>query len=125
MGWATNRSLLFCPPERVKSQCRPMVLGLAAWIHLVLKSQQTEMARLMRAKARNLDIVAQQIGFARHRIGPAGKEALLIIEARPPGKATADLQIFTQTMPDHVGRQHAFGRLLVVSTAGGVDVMIA
>ena len=79
----------------------------------------------MGTKTRNFDVVAKEIGVLRDFIHRAAKELLLIIKARTPGEIGADLQVLPDAVAEHVGRMHAFGRLDVMSAAGGVNVMVA
>src|SRR5205085_3297445 len=64
-------------------------------------------------------------GVAHHLAGLRLEVALLVIPARPPAQAAADVEILTQDVAHHVFRGHALRRALVVGTAGGVDVVIA
>src|SRR5262245_32332118 len=102
-----------------------MIVRVAARIVPLLESEQAEVPRAMRAEARNLDVVAQQVGIARDFIVLAGEELNLVIEARTPGEIAAYLQIFTKAVADHVLGVDALRRIRVMGTAGGVDVMIA
>ena len=62
------------------------------------------MAGLMRAKARNLDVVAEQIGILGDDIVFAGKKLFLIVKTRPPSEVGADLEILAEAVPQHVRR---------------------
>ena len=83
------------------------------------------MARLMRTKPGYLDIVAEQIRVTGGLVDLAGKELLLIIEARAPGKVAADFQILAQAGAQHIRCGNAGCWISVVLTAGGVNVVIA
>ena len=82
------------------------------------------MAGGMRAEPTHLDIVTQQVRGPRNIIWLAREETLLVVKARPPREAAADLDVFSENMPHHVARLDAFGRVIVVQTASRVDVVI-
>ena len=83
------------------------------------------MAGLMRAKARNLDVVAEKIGIQGDDIVFAGEKLFLIVKTRPPSEVGADLEILAEAVPHHVRRVNPLGRVGVMGATGGVDVVIA
>src|SRR5262245_4468831 len=83
------------------------------------------MPGLMRAKARDLDVVVQQIGWTRDQVVFTREKPLPRIESRTPGEGCPDLQVLTERVAHHVGGKHAFGRIHVVGAARGVNVMVA
>ena len=125
MGRTADGPLLFGPAQRVEAERGPMVFGIAAGINLIFEPQQTEMAGIVRAEARDFDIVTEQVGILGDFVHGPAKELFLIIETRPPSQIRAHFQIFAHAMPDHVLRPHPFGRLHVMRAAGRVNVMIA
>ena len=54
------------------------------------------MTGLVRAKARDLDVVVQQIGWTREEVVPAREEPFLRIESGTPGEGCADLQVLAE-----------------------------
>src|SRR5947208_3104029 len=83
------------------------------------------MSRLMRAEARDFNIVAQEVRVLRNFVHVSTKELLLKIEAWTPGQIATDFQIFPQAMAHHVRRRNTFGRPGVMGATGGVDMMVA
>ena len=102
-----------------------MVLGIAPRIHLLLESQQAEMSTLMGPETRNFNIIAQEVRIDGNLVILAGKKLFLVIEARTPGKVRSDLEILSLNMSKHVGGMHPFSRIRIMSTACGMNVMIA
>ena len=94
-----------------------MLLGFAAGVHLILQTQEAEMPRLMRAKARHLDVISQQVRVGGNGVVFARKELFLVIETRPPRKVAANLEVLAQYLPQHVGGMNAFGWIRVVSAS--------
>src|SRR6266516_7192316 len=103
MGRAADRSLFLRPAQRVQAERRPVLVGIAARINLLLEPQQTEMAGLMRAESRNLHIIVKQIRPHRDLVIFTSEKLFLVIEARSPGEVAADLQILPLAMADNVG----------------------
>ena len=101
-----------------------MVFGIPAGIHLLLQSQETEVARLVRSETGYLHVIAQEIGILGDRVVLAGEKLLLIVETGSPGEIRADLQVFAEAVAHHVRGMHAFGRIAVVRASSGVDVMV-
>ncbi len=54
-----------------------------------------------------------------------GEELLLIVVTGTPREHRTDIQRLTLYLTNHVFRQHAFGRILVVRAAGSMDVVVA
>ena len=102
-----------------------MVLGIAPGIHLLLESQQAEMTTLMRPETRNFNIIAQEVRIDGNLVILAGKKLFLVIEARTPGKVRSDLEILSLYVSKHVGGMHPFSGIRIMSTACGMNVMIA
>src|SRR5438128_12545844 len=108
MRRAHHGTLSFGPPQRIQTERWPVLFRITTGINLLFQAEQAQMPRLMRAESGHLDIVMKQVWILRNFVVAAGKELFLIIEAWPPGQVAAYLQVFAQTMPDHVGRMHAF-----------------
>ena len=83
------------------------------------------MAGLMRAKARNLDVVAEQIGILGDDIVFTCKKLFLIVKTRPPSEVGADFEILAEAVSQHVRRVNPLGRVGVMGATGGVDMVIA
>src|SRR5688572_10209893 len=83
------------------------------------------MPRLMRAEAGDFNVIAKQVRILGNLVILASEELLLIVEAWAPGQVGADFQVLAENLANHINRMHAFGRVGVMSAAGGVDVMIA
>jgi hypothetical protein len=64
---------------------------IAAGIVPLLQPQQAEVPRTVRAEARDLNVVAEQIRIFRDDVVLAGEELELVVEARPPGEVADDL----------------------------------
>ena len=79
----------------------------------------------MGAEARHFDVITQQVRIARDAVDFAAEELFLIIETGAPGEVGAHLQVFPNTMPEHVGRMHTLGGFHIMCATGGVDVMVA
>src|ERR1041384_1115382 len=73
----------------------------------------------------DLNVVPQQVGILRNFIYRAAEKLLLKIKAWPPSQVRADFQILAFHLPNHVRGEHAFGRFLIMSAAGGMNMMIA
>ena len=125
MRRAADRALALGPTQRIEAEGWPVFIGSATRVDLLLESQEHQMTGLMRAKARDLDVVVQQIGRTRDEVVSAREEPFLRIESGTPGEGCPDLQVLTERMAHHVRGEHAFGRIHVVSAARGVNVMVA
>ena len=79
----------------------------------------------MRAKPRNLDVVAEQIGKPGNVVVFAGEKLFLIVETRSPSKVCSDLEILAEAVAHHIRRVYPLGGVLVMGATGGVDVVIA
>ena len=79
----------------------------------------------MRTKPGHLNVVAQQVRVLRDFVHLTGEELLLVIETRSPGKITADLKIFPQTVEDHICGADALGRVFIMGAAGRMDMIVA
>ena len=83
------------------------------------------MSGVARREAGDLEVVVHQTRRRRQRMIAAAEELFLVVVRRPPGQHRCEVQRFADDLRPHVFRLHAFGRVLVVRAAGGVDVMIA
>ena len=120
-----DRTLPFGPAQRVHAQRRPVLLRVTARGELLAKFEQIEMPRLMRTKAADLYVVAQQIRVAAHVVRFAGEKLLLKIETRPPRQAAAHLHILAHDVPQHVAGHHPLCGIFIVQTARRVNVVIS
>jgi hypothetical protein len=59
MRRAADRALALGPTERIESEGWPMFVGRATRVDLLFESQEHQVTGLMRAKARDLDVVVQ------------------------------------------------------------------
>src|SRR5262249_26520880 len=57
--------------------------------------------------------------------GPGIEVTLLVVPARAPAQAAADVEVLAQDVPHHVLGGDALGGALVVRAAGRVDVVVA
>src|SRR5262245_3287857 len=110
MRRAADRALALGPTQRIEAEGWPVFKGSATRVDLLLESQEHQMTGLMRAKARDLDVVVQQIGRTRDEVVSAREEPFLRIESGTPGKGCPDLQVLTERMAHHIHGEHAFGR---------------
>ncbi len=86
MGGADHCALLLRPFKSVEPESGPVMLGLAAGIHLVLETEQAQVPGLMRAEARHLDVVSKQVRVFGDLVDLADEELFLVIEAGTPGQ---------------------------------------
>ena len=125
MREAHDAPLRLAPPEHREVPAWPLFDAGRAWVVVLLEPQQAEVAGVRRRKPRNLDVVPHQVIASRQRVDLAVEELLLGVPARAPGKNAADIQVFTQNVPPHVVGLDSFSRALIVSAAGGMDVVVA
>src|SRR5262245_45005914 len=83
------------------------------------------MAGVSAGEAADLDVVAHDVVFGREFVDGALEELLLVVPAGTPGEYAADIEVFADDVPHHIGRSDAFSGGFVVGAAGGVDVVIA
>src|SRR5438874_10457616 len=76
-------------------------------------------------EAADLHVVAHDVVLQRQLVDGTLEELLLVVPTRTPGEDAADVEVFADDMPHHVGGGDAFGGSLVVGAAGRVDVVIA
>ena len=80
---------------------------------------------MRRRKTADLDVVPHQVIRPREGRRLPLEVLLLRVPARPPAQHAADVEVFAQNVPQHVGRSDPLGRAVVVSTPRRVNVMIA
>ncbi len=80
---------------------------------------------MRRRKTAHFDVVPHHVVRAGKLRDFALEVLLLRVPARTPRQHAADVQVFADDLPHHVGRGHAFGGAVVVGAAGGVHVMVA
>ncbi len=125
VGRPHHRALLLGPAQGVETEGGPVVLGLATGVNLVLEAQEAEVSGTVRAKAGDLDVVAQEVGILRYLVVLPGEKLLLVVETRSPGQVAADLEVFTKAVAHHVRGVHPFAGVGVMRAPGGVNVVIA
>jgi hypothetical protein len=125
MRRAADRALALGPTQRIEAERWPVFIGSTAWVDLLFEAQEHQMAGLVRAEARDLNVIVQQIGRAGDEVVSTREKAFLRIESRAPGECRADLQVLAERVPHHVRGEHALGGVHVVSATRGVDMMVA
>ena len=123
---ADDRALRLRPLQIGRSQVGQSSIRFVPGIVLLLQPEQHEVAGVARRETRRPPRrSASALIGRRERMVLRREELLLVVLARPPGQHAADVELLAQDLRHHVLGQHAFGRVLVVRAAGGVDVVIA
>ena len=122
---AHDGALSLSPLEHRQIPGRPLVDTSRTGIVVLLQSQQHQVAGVARRKPRHLDVVVHDSLRLRKLVVLAAEKLLLVIPGRTPRQHRADVEVLAQNLPDHVLRMYAFGRILVVRTAGSVDMVVA
>ena len=125
MGVANDRALGLRPSENGLRPTRPIFDDRRAWVIVFLETQQTDVSAMRRGEAADFDVVPHHIVGAGKLRDFALEILLLRVPAGAPRQHAADVQVFTHDLPHHVGRGDAFGRAVVMGTAGCVHVMVA
>ena len=125
MREADHGPLAFPPLQDGKIPGGPVLDPLRVRIVLILQPQQHEMAGMAGGKSRHLEVVVHQAVRSRQRIVLAGEELLLVVVAGTPGEDRTEVQRLALNLTDHVVRQNAFGRILIMRAAGRVNVMVS
>src|SRR5205085_10857300 len=103
---------------------RPFFEPLRAGVVLVLETEKDEMPGVARRESRNLEVVMNEPVRRGGRVVAAREELLLVVVPGAPGEDRADVEAFAAHLAAHVGRIHSNRRVLVMTAAGGVDVVI-
>src|SRR5262245_4215369 len=83
------------------------------------------MAQRLRAEAADFDVILQDGEWLTDLVRLGFEELPLKFETRAPREVASDIEAFTFHMKKHVFRENAFGRIGVMRTARGVNVVIA
>src|SRR5216683_2370220 len=75
-------------------------------------------------KSRYLHVITEEIIGSGKRIDLSLEVALLVVPARSPAQAAADVEVLAEDMAHHVGRRDALSGAFIVCTSGRVNVMI-
>jgi hypothetical protein len=104
---------------------QPFSFPAGPGVRLVPEVQQADVAEGLGAEPAHLDVVLEDGERLGQLVRDGLEELPLVVVARPPGEAAADVQPLPLHVEEHVLRQHPLGRGRVVGTAGGVDVVVA
>ena len=110
MGEADHAALPLAHLKIGRSQLGQSPMSLVPGIILLAQPQQADVAAVARREAGHFDVVAQQIIRRGQRMDLALEIAFLVIPARSPAQAAADVEILAEHMPHHVFRRDALGR---------------
>ena len=127
VGVAGDRPLGLGPAQHRRRPGRPALRRgpVRARVGLVAEVQQADVPERLRAEAADLDVVLEHGQRLAQAVGPRAEEPALEVVARAPGQDAADVQPLALDLEEHVLRLDALGRVGVVGTAGGVDVVVA
>jgi hypothetical protein len=125
MGIARQGALRLHPLEDGKRIARPVLDPLGSGIVDILHPMTAGMAAGTARKLRDFDVVRDDVVGGRHRIRLAGEVfRFLVIPVRSPNQDVGSIQIFSGAVAQHVLRFDPVGWVVVVQTAGGVDVLV-
>ena len=82
------------------------------------------MPHRLRTKAADLQVVFEYCVCIAQLMRRRRKKLPLIFETRSPGEYRSHIEGFAEDMADHIFREDAFGRTLIMFAAGSVNVMI-
>src|SRR5437773_2786509 len=118
------RALLRAPVEDGQVPGGPVFDTFRAGIVLIDQAEQNEMAGVTRWEAGNFKIVMHQLVVFRIRVIFTREVPFLMVVAWAPGEHGADVEFFALNLADHGLRGHTLAGVLIVATAGRVEVMI-
>src|SRR6185437_7356367 len=103
----------------------PIADELGSGIVLLAQPQQADVAAVTRWETGHFHVIAEEVVRRGQGVDLALEVAFLVIPARTPAQAAADVEILAENVAHHVLRRDAFGRAFVMRAASRVDVVIA
>src|SRR5438874_5521296 len=127
MGVSGHGSLRLCPAHYRRGPGGPASgLGaVGAGIGLVAEVKEAYMSQRLRAEPADFQVVLDNRERLTYFVDTWFEELTLEVVTGSPGQIAADVEAFSLDMEEHIAGEHSFRRVGVMSTPGGMNVMIA